>query len=159
VSFAFHGGNAPVISGVDTLLFSASLTPVPDIIALAATINNDGIVNIPGPNGTGVFAVATINLGADATITASADTGNAQLPLTITLCQTNPATSRCLNPATPTTSPVTAEIVNQGTATFGFFVTGQANIPFAPATNRIFVRFKDANGAVHGTTSVAVRTQ
>jgi hypothetical protein len=159
VSFSFHGGNAPVISGVDTLLFSASVAPVPDIVALAATINNDGIVNVPGANGTGVFAVATSNVGADATITASADTGNAQLPLTISLCQTNPATGQCLNPAAPTTSPVIAQIVNQGTATFGFFVTGQGNIPFAPATNRVLVRFKDAAGVVHGTTSVAVRTQ
>jgi hypothetical protein len=159
VSFAFSGGNAPVISGVDTLLFSASVTAVPDIIALAATINNDGIVNVPGPNGNGVFAVATINLGADAAITATADTGTAQLPVTIFLCQTNPANSRCLNPQAPTTNPVTADISTGGTATFGIFVAGSGTVAFDPATNRIFVRFKDANGVVHGTTSVAVRTQ
>jgi hypothetical protein len=39
---------------------SASATPVPDIVALG----NDGIVNIPEANRNGVFAVATVNLGA-----------------------------------------------------------------------------------------------
>ena len=89
---------APVVSGVNTLLLSASTTPVPDIVALAATLNNDGIVNIPGANGTGVFAVATVNVGAGASITASADTGSASLPVSIALCQTNPTTGVCLGP-------------------------------------------------------------
>ena len=65
--------SAPIITGVNTLLLSASTTPAPDIVALAAS--DGGIVNIPGTTGTGVFAVATINLGAGDTITASADTG------------------------------------------------------------------------------------
>ncbi len=57
---------ALIISGVNTLLLSASASPVPDIVALAATVNNDGIVNIPGPTGTGAFAVATVNVGSSA---------------------------------------------------------------------------------------------
>ena len=67
VAFAFAGANtAPVATlvGINTLLLSASATPVPDIVALAATLNNDGIVNIPGTHGTGIFAVATVNVGA-----------------------------------------------------------------------------------------------
>ena len=39
------------LTGINTLLFSASATPVPDIVALAATLSNDGIVNIPAPTG------------------------------------------------------------------------------------------------------------
>jgi hypothetical protein len=73
------------------LLLSASNTPVPDIVALAATITNNGIVNVPGTMGTGAFAVATVNVGASGNITASADTGSATLPVNITLCQTNRA--------------------------------------------------------------------
>lgn len=61
--------------GLNTLLFSASAMPVSDIIALAATLNKDGIVNVPGTNGTGAFAVAAVNVVATETITASADTG------------------------------------------------------------------------------------
>jgi len=66
---------APVIVGVNTLLLSASTFPIPDIVAVNATINNDGIVTIPGETGSGVFAVATVNVGAAGAITVSADTG------------------------------------------------------------------------------------
>jgi hypothetical protein len=68
VAFALSGGNFPTISGIDTLLLSASATPVPDIVALVATVNNDGIVDIPGPTGIGFFAVATVNVGSGANV-------------------------------------------------------------------------------------------
>jgi hypothetical protein len=66
VVFRFAGLNTEevgTILGVNTLLLSASPTPVPDIVALAATLDNNGIVTIPGATGTGVFAVATVNVG------------------------------------------------------------------------------------------------
>ena len=142
--------------GPDTLLFSASATPVPDIVALGATLNNDGIVNIPGTTGTGVFAVATVNVGASGSITASADTGSANLPVTLTLCQTNPTTGACL--ASPSGS-VTTTINANATPTFGIFVAGTGTVAVNLATNRITVRFKDGGGITRGATSVAVRAQ
>ncbi len=147
---------APVLPGLDTLLLSAAAMPTPDIVALGATLNNDGIVNIPGTNGTGVFAVATVNVGVGGSITASTDTGGTSLPVNIRLCQTNPTTGVCL--AAPTTS-VTTPINANATPTFAFFVTGTGTVPFDPANNRVFVRFKDAGGLTRGATSVAVRTQ
>ena len=96
------GTTAPVQIGINTLLLSASTSPVPDIVALAATQGNDGIVNISPSTGTGVFAVATVNVGAPDTITARADTAGAVLPVTLQLCETNPATGVCL--AAPTSS-------------------------------------------------------
>ena len=150
---------APVVSGLNTLLLSASTTPVPDIVAMSATLKNDGIVNIPGTMGTGVFAVATVNLGAGGTITVSADTGLVPLPVSIALCQTNPSTAQCVNPTVPTTSPVVTTINTNETPTFGLFVTGTSIVPFAPASSRIFVRFQDARAVPRGSTSVAVRTQ
>ena len=158
VEFNFAGTNTnPVtpIPGLNTLLLSASDTPVPDIVALVATINNDGIVNIPGATGTGVFSVATVNIGAGSMITASADTGAAGLPLNISICETNPATGSCLS--TPSSS-VTTQIDANETPTFGIFVEGTGDVPFDPATNRIFVRFNDSNALTRGSTGVAVRT-
>ena len=101
VVLAFEGSNTyPVtpLVGINTLLLSASPTPVPDIVALAATLSNDGIVNIPGTDGTGIFAVATVNLGASGSITATTDTGAGSPPVTIALCQTDPGQGFCLQP-------------------------------------------------------------
>ena len=159
VRFSFDCTNtspASIIPGIDTLLFSASNTPVPDIVALTATTTNDGIVNIPGTNGTGAFAVATVNLGVSANITASADTGGASIPVNLFICETNPGTGACL--ASPAIS-VTTTINANATPTFGIFVQGSGNVPFDPAANRIFVRFKDSGDVTRGSTSVAARTQ
>jgi hypothetical protein len=145
---------APITTGLNTLLLSASNTPVPDIVALAAA--SGGIVNIPGTNGAGAFAVATVNVGANGNITASADTGSATLPVNISLCETNPATGQCISAIGPSVSTT----INAGaTPTFGIFVQGNGNVPFDPAENRIFVRFKDGGGVTRGSSSVAVRTQ
>jgi hypothetical protein len=159
VQFSFNCANsdpAPINVGLNTLLLSASATPVPDIVALAATTTNDGIVNVPGTNGTGAFAVATVNVGASGSITASADTGNATLPVNIFLCQTNPTTGQCISAIGPS---VTTTINANTTPTFGIFVQGNGNVPFDPAANRIFVRFRDGGNVTRGSTSVAVRTQ
>jgi hypothetical protein len=159
IQFSFDCSNtnpAPISIGLNTLLLSASITPVPDIVALAATPPPDpGIVNIPGINGTGVFAVATVNVGAPGNITASADTGGASLPVNLSLCQTNPATGQCISVVGPS---VTTQINANATPTFGIFVQGFGNVPFDPAANRIFVRFRDGSGVTRGSTSVAVRT-
>lgn len=159
VQFRFDCSNtnpAPIIPGLNTLLFSASSMRVPDIVALAATTTNDGIVNIPGMSGTGAFAVATVNVGASGSITVSADTGGASLPVHISLCQTNPANAHCISSIGPT---VATQINANATPTFGIFVQGSGDVPFDPAVNRIFVRFKDNSGVTRGSTSAAVRTQ
>jgi hypothetical protein len=147
---------APISVGLNTLLLSASNTSVSDIVALAVTLSNDGIVNIPGPNGAGAFAVATVNVGAIGNITASADAGNVTLPVIISLCETNPPTGQCISTIGPT---VTTQIKANATSTFGIFVQATGNVPFDPAVNRIFVRFKDGGAVTRGSTSVAVRTQ
>ena len=144
--------------GVNTLNLSASDNDVLDIVAVAGTINNDGIVHIPGNTGTGVFVVATSNVAAvGGAITASADTNGVSLPVTITICETDPATSACTNPTTPAAT-ATVNVTAGGTNTFGIFVQGNGNITPNAATKRIFVRFRDAGNVIRGSTSVAVQT-
>ena len=156
LGFACTGGDAaPSTIGLNTLLLSISATPVPDIVALAAS-GDPGIVDIPGANGAGAFAVASVNLGAGAAITVTADTGSASLPVTLTLCQTVPSTGACM--AAPAASVATTINAN-ATPTFAIFAQGSGTIPFSPAANRVFVRFTDSGGATRGSTSVAVRTQ
>ena len=146
------------------MLFSASGTPVSDIVALAATIDNNGIVTVPGAAGTGVFAVASVNAGAPGSITASADTGSAVLPVVLSICQTNPATSCQTNPATsacllPPGPTATVQIGSGETPTFSIFVAGTGVVPYDPGANRVFVRFRDGGNALRGATSVAVQTK
>jgi hypothetical protein len=159
VVFSFAGINtAPVTTlvAINTLLMSASLTPVPDIVALAATVTNDGIVHLPGPAGAGAFAVATSNVGAGGLITASANTGGAVLPVTISLCQTDPILGACISAIGPS---VAVQMNAAATSTFGIFVTATGAIPLDAANSRVFVVFQDAGPVTRGRTSVAVTTQ
>ena len=146
---------ASVETGVDTVDLVMSATPVADVIALAATATNNGIVEVP-TGGAAAFAIASTNVGATSQIVVSVDTGAASLPLTATLCQSNPSTGACL--ATPAGS-VTLSDAAGAAPTFSVFLEASGTIPFAPAANRIFVRFKDPSGGLHGSTSVAVETE
>ena len=145
-----------VFPGLNTLLLSASATPVPDIVALAATAGNDGILHLAGNSGANAFAVATVNLGASGTITATADTGAVSLPLVISICRTDPTSGRCLDAAA---SSVSTTIEANATPTFAVFAAAAGGVPFVPETNRIFVEFSDASQVVRGSTSVAVETE
>jgi len=148
---------APVTPGVDTIDLVFSTQPIADIIALAATAGGNGLVDVPFSQGqAAAFAIASIDAGAAASLTVATDTGAASLPITVTLCQTNPSTGACLAPPSPTV-PVT--IAAGATPTFSVFVTASAAIPFAPGTSRIFVRFLDAGGNSHGSSSVAVQAE
>jgi hypothetical protein len=92
-------------------------------------------------------------------ITASADTGGATIPVTISICETDPGTGVCLGALVSGANGVTTQIDTGETPTFGIFVDSDEVIAFDPAVNRVFVRFRDGGGVVRGATSVAVQTQ
>lgn len=147
--------DAPVFSGLNTFMLTSSPEPGPDIVALAATVRGDGIVDVPGSRGTGFFAVATVNLGTAGSITARANASTASLPVELLICQTNPTSGSCL--AQPAASVTT--FINAGdTPTFAVFAAASGAIAFDPTLNRAHVTFRDPNDAVRGATGVAVRT-
>jgi hypothetical protein len=150
-----NGKPAATFVGINTLNLSAPTSPAPDIVALVAS-GDPGYVDIPGATGTGVFAVATVNLGSASQVTASVNTGSANLPVRALICQTNPQTGVC---TTTPASNVTTTIAANATPTFGVFVTGTAAVADSPGVNRVFVTFTDASGTLRGETSVAVRTK
>jgi hypothetical protein len=127
---------------------------------LAVTPTRNGIVDVPAPSGTGVFAVAMVNVGATGPISVSADTNGVALPLTVSLCPTfaagHPMEGQCMTP--PTLAVEGHVIASGGTSSFGVFATGSGTVAFDPALHRIFVRLKDQGGVVRGWTSVAVRS-
>lgn len=162
IALTYAGTNTlPVaaLPGINTLLASGSVTPIADVVALAATSSNDGTVQMVRPPSvavwSGAFAVATVNLGAAGQITvAPSATGAAQAILAV--CETVPATGACKSAPEPTPSVF---IGSGATPTFAVFVQSPSEIPFDPSTNRIFLSFKDGGGATRGGTSVAVYTQ
>jgi hypothetical protein len=147
---------APSVSGIDTVDLNFSSSPITDIIALAATQSGNGIVTLPFSSaGYGAFAIASVNAGVAGALTVSADTGGADLPLGMVICETDPATAQCLQaPA----STVAVSFAAGATPTFSVFAQATGAIALAPATARIYVRFVDAGGVSHGSTSVAVMT-
>jgi hypothetical protein len=144
---------ANIAPGVDTLDLVMSSTPIADIIALSATPTNDGIIE-SRVGGDAAFAIASFNLGITAAITVSVDTGAATLPVTLTICETNPSTGQCLAPPAASVSLTDA---GDATPTFSIFVQPSGPIAFAPAASRAFVRFKDTDNGLHGSTSVAIQ--
>ncbi|WP_420430890.1 reprolysin-like metallopeptidase [Hyphobacterium sp.] len=145
------------VVGLNSLTFISSATDVADIIALAATVNNDGWIDVPTTgNMVGVASVAVTNIGQGAFITASADTGGRSLEIQeIELCGTD-ASGACV---TSRSNSVNAVLNTNATATFAVFVRGNGNaMPADPSTNRIFIRFNEGS-LPRGATSVAIRTQ
>ena len=157
VAIEFQCANATEAAsfvGLNTLLLTASFAPVPDLIALAATLTNNGVTELN--NNSGFFSASTVNVGAAATITVSADTGDATLPVTLSLCQTDPATSVCINPTVPGIEPVLVDISEGGSPTFAVFVSATDNIVLDPVNSRVFLRFSDELDVIRGSTSVAL---
>ncbi len=142
------------IDGLNTLQLSASDTPVPDIVALAATLANDGVVRTPGTAGTGVFSIALANVGATGTMTVipelSGATGNAFV------CETDPLVGNCISPIGVS---VETEVAAGATPTFGIFMQAQGRQALDPAAVRVRVDILDAGGVSRGSTSVAYQTQ
>jgi hypothetical protein len=147
---------AAVFVGINTLLLSASQSQPADVVALSATVLNDGIVHIPGRAGTGFFAVASINVGASDSLTVTPRVSKQNLGLELSICETNPATAACLE--WPPAASVTTVIDSNATPTYSIFVKGNGDIPLDPAGSRIYVDFADPGGAIRGSTSVAVMT-
>ena len=139
--------------GLNTLILTASSDAPPDLVAIGATPSNDGVVRLEGPNGAGFFATAAVNIGSNGTVTASADDGGKELPVTLQLCETDNAGNwiSCGN-------NLSRSVAADQTVYYTVFVTGTGQpISFDPANKRLFLRFS-ANGQTVGATNVAVTT-
>ncbi len=162
IEFDFSCGNSlsdtPAISGVNTFQLAAIGMPGADIVAVTLTADGNGITDIAAGVNSGAFVAAITNVGVSETLEVSADTGEVDLPVAVFVCETNPTTGACL---APPASVVTVTQAASSTATFAVFVQllqSGAVIPFDPARNRTFLRFRSQAGELRGSTSVAIRT-
>ena len=155
VAFEFGcSGETPAASfvGLNTLLLSASTTPVADIVTIALTPSGDGIAQLPKESGLGFLSLATINVGAESNLNVAAR-APAGVEGALLVCETNPADGACLS--VPGAS-VDLDIAEGGTPTFAVFASSELALPLDPAGRRLFVEFRDAGGAIRGSTSVAL---
>ncbi|MCZ7392905.1 MAG: hypothetical protein ABOK23_13230 [Candidatus Methanoperedens sp.] len=153
MTFNVTGTNAAAapISGVNTLTMAAtapSATPLADVIMISTTLDVR-----TGVNNATFFAVATSNVGANATgVTLNLVVPNSITGLALQLNQTDPKTGAIIGPATKLT-------INKGDQlTFGVFLTPTQKITLDLVNNRITLQLKDGSGNVIGAQSVAVST-
>ncbi len=151
--------DAPQFAGVNNFIIGTSFTPIPDPVALVSTPTGDGVVRIPSSFASQFFAIGTSNLGASGTITVFADTGGVSLPLTLTVCETNPILGTCLAPPTPS---VTVVYLASTSKSFAFLAQATGSIPLVPQTNRVFPKLVEGpttTGPLRGAASAAVCTK
>jgi len=152
-----RGTGTSAIDGVNTLQFSASQSPSPDLLAIAATLQNDGVMHMQGNstgNSAGVAGIAAVNIGAAGTLSVRPRVTSAP-DLAVTICATNPVTGACIEPASVSLSqPFAADSV----LTYSVFATTSGSLALDPANRRIFVEFFDEGGSLRGATSIAVES-
>ncbi len=143
---------AEVTPGLNTVNLGASHVDGPDLVALAATINGNGIVDVPAGR-RGVFSVATANVGGGGDVTVSARSLDPALPATGEVCQTNQS-GACM---APPAESITVNVGANATPTFGVFIRTAYPTPFV-SRHRFQVQM-EVDGSIRGSTSVAVRDE
>lgn len=145
--------SAPAEPNIANLLLVAATTdPTPDVIAIARTLEGDGIVTLNGDR-LGAFSVAAANVGATGVLEAVPIPLPPDLPVTLLLCRTDTG-GLCLEPPA---ARLEMEIEQDATPSFAVFALGSAPIPLTPDTRRVVLRFLQ-DGVIRGATSVALRS-
>ncbi len=150
ILITFRTSNGTVV-GSASVPVTASVLPVG---VFAATATGNGILEIPAGS-QGSFAVAAENLGVTS-LPAISILASTNLPIDVTLCQTDPGTGQCL--AAPAASVSLTALAAGANLTLAVFVSAPAAIPDDPAANLLFILFETADGTVVGSTSVGVMT-
>ena len=122
---------------------------------VAATPSNNGVLTIPfSSQQAGAFTVALANFGAATDAGVSVSSGN--LPVNVTVCQTN-SEGACLAPPVPGNMVPSVPMPTGTSATFSVFVTATAAIASGPG-NRLYIEIESSADTGAGLTSVAVVT-
>ena len=150
--FTCSTGTAVSSPGINTLLLSGNDTPTADVVAVAATLTNDGITVIPRDGVFGLMSLATTNVGVDATITAQ-PVDLAGVDGFILICETDQDTADCIEDPAPSSTGLLAQ---DGTRTYSVFVNANTRLFLDATNNRLAVEFIDEFGNVRGATSIAI---
>lgn len=140
------------IPEVNTFTTTSEAVQGLDIIALLSDVELAAAIGTPI-----AFAAATANVSTAAgSLLVTAEATNAEMDVSISLCQTNPTTGECINPTTPSSSAMVSVGASE-TSTFSVFVTANSSVVANAATNRIRLNFADGSTS-RGSTSTAFST-
>ncbi|MCW5724184.1 MAG: hypothetical protein KIS81_04415 [Maricaulaceae bacterium] len=147
---------AAQMPGVNSVLWTFTPGAAPDIVSIAATSPDAGVVNLPSNGARGAVALAAVNIGAAGDVVLRADLGAGNLPLEPEICGTDPATGVCV---TPRMAELPVSFGAGEVRTFAVFLRAHGPVQFAPERYRVFFLFEDANRVARGGASVAARTR
>jgi hypothetical protein len=159
INYTCNGSDAvTTLVGINTLLLSASSDPVPDHITVGLTPSKDGVARIPGAGATGVFVIASTNIGISSATTARVRLSDpANMPISVLLCETTgQPNGSCKQPPAST---VTRSIGGNENTTWTAFLQAQGPVTLDPAKYRVYFEFLDGGGVTRGSTSTAITTQ
>lgn len=152
-----NANRARQVSGVNSVLLSFGPQAAPDLIAVAITPSNDGVLRLADNLSANAMAVAVSNVGEAGTLTIAPQGSGAAAGLRLRVCETDPGSGACL--ATPSET-VSRPFAAGETASFAVFARGQGeDIALTPAVSRIRLSATDSAGTIRGATSVAVSTR
>ena len=143
------GTETPEYEDINTLTLGSFASQPADIIAIASTTAGNGIVDLDGRTGEGLFRVAAVNIGSRAEILVRTEAGGAES----LLCFNN-ISGECISERSASLDWTAG---NGATQTFNVYIQSDETVTLDPAVNRVRVIF-EANGNSHGGTSVSFRT-
>jgi hypothetical protein len=171
LSFACAEGNAFSFAEVNQPDIRFTAGSGPDIIAIGATLTNDGIAVLDRAANLAAISISAVNIGGASAI-ASAPSGPKanEAPITVSgqvtgfltvgnfdvlICETD-TLGACKNPL----NFAVALNIGDSAKSFSAFLVGDAalGLPFFPSDYRMKITFTDANGNVVGSTSVALNS-
>lgn len=156
IDFACDGQTAPLEPSVNDFFLVAAASAGPDIIPIAVTPSNDGVIRIGTAGGTQVMAAAAVNIGPTANVTVTPIAAGGFVPVTLSVVETTSGGAFIGGPAP-------SQTLSFETNTPRFFTViatsnAGAGIPFQPDTLRVVLRFT-GGGALRGQTSAALTAQ
>ena len=142
-------------AGVNSAILSASSTPSPDIVSIAASAT-PGVLSAPSDGRRGAAALAAVNIGAAGDVVLSASSGAASLPVEAMVCETDPTSGACI---TDRMIDLPVSFAADETRTFAVFVRAYGPVPNFPERFRLFLLFEDEDGGRRGGANIALRTE
>ena len=150
----FDCGNttpADAVPALNQIELAASTAQAPDLLSAASTLETPGVVQLRGAERTGVFTLASLNNGAAASSIVVVPFATVS-GVTLTICESNPATAECLEPPA---EAVTRSYDADQVRTYTLFVQSDRSIRPDFSTKRVLIEFRE-NESVRGRTSVAL---